>query len=385
MRSGELRWFTIVLCAVGFEAGATPKAPSIAPIASAAQGLPEASSRAPIGADATDDSKGHSGEPASSAACGSGDWRLDGAAARPGRGSTFRPEWQATLEQIDRCLSERPNACVRVRGHFDATGFNPNVEHAFGSRQAAQLARARARSEEIVARLYALGLEDWRLKQVPPPVEPTWRGVSVALVEACRATAVVPPVAPPPPVAPSPPVVSEPATAPSPPINDRPNSIVVSVLSPEWELPLALIGSLGGDVLAVEGDAQWGTRLRIGLEWNNEAWYAHLGGGVFLTEVTERNYGGDLIVGGGHRPLSWPVKRLPKPGSEAVTGSSGIVVARGGTRVRSPGSCRFLATSKTRPSVTPVEATPTPSATLSAARALPMRTRCLTDAASWST
>lgn len=236
-------------------------------------------------------------EAASADPCAGGGWRLEGAAVQPGPEATFKPDWHATLATVERCLDARPDACVRVRGHYDATAFDPSVVHAFGSEQAAQLARARGRSEQAVARLYDLGVEGWRLQHVPPPMAPSWRGVSLTLVERCRP---VPPAAPPS-AAPEPPPEPPAATIESP-----PRATAVAVVERDGgPLPLALLGALGGDVLAVEGAAEWSGRLRLGIEWQSLSWYAHLGGGVTLSGVDARARGGDVLVGAGHRLRPW--------------------------------------------------------------------------------
>jgi hypothetical protein len=121
--------------------------------------------------------------------CAARKWVLDGAPAKAdaGDGATFSPAWQATLEGIASC-SQRPawkTACVAVQGHTDAIAFNDPVVAAFGSVEAAQLARGRGRSATVLNRLYQLGVPSERLRELPPSATPDFRGVTVSVVPGC--------------------------------------------------------------------------------------------------------------------------------------------------------------------------------------------------------
>ncbi|MCA9541959.1 MAG: hypothetical protein KC620_23845, partial [Myxococcales bacterium] len=126
--------------------------------------------------------------------CGAGDWRLDGADAKPGPGAVFNPDWLPALDQVVACLNRRPDSCLEVRGHFDTVAFGPGVEAAFGSAEAVQLARAHGRAAHVIALLHDRGVAGLRLRLQPPSMEPTWRGVGLKLVERCQAMAAHPPV-----------------------------------------------------------------------------------------------------------------------------------------------------------------------------------------------
>ena len=116
--------------------------------------------------------------------CAARSWTLDGAAAQPGEeGRSDLPEtWKPAVTAIAGCLvrPEADRACVLVQGHFDTLGFSPSVVTAFGGLPAAQQARARGRAARVLQELVAAGAPPERLRELAPPAEPTFRGVSVS-------------------------------------------------------------------------------------------------------------------------------------------------------------------------------------------------------------
>lgn len=121
--------------------------------------------------------------------CAAGHWVLDGARVRAGQGdgATFNPDWQPTLEGIAGCVRSPAwrTACVAIRGHTDAIAFNDPVVVAFGSVEAAQLARGRGRSVSVLTRLTQLGVPPDRLRELPPAEAPDYRGVELSVVLGC--------------------------------------------------------------------------------------------------------------------------------------------------------------------------------------------------------
>lgn len=117
---------------------------------------------------------------------------LEGAPSRVEKGASasFNPDWQPTLEGIAACTRTPAwrTACVAIQGHTDKIAFNDPVAVAFGSVEAAQLARGRGRSTEVLDRLYKLGVEPQRLRELPPASEPDYRGVALSVVLGCVAS-----------------------------------------------------------------------------------------------------------------------------------------------------------------------------------------------------
>lgn|GEM_PF-3393706 len=121
--------------------------------------------------------------------CASGSWILKGAVAHPAQGvdASFSPDWQPTLEGIAACTRTPAwrTACVTIQGHTDAIAFNDPTAVAFGGVEAAQLARGRGRSTDVLNRLYKLGVTPERLRELPPASEPDYRGVALSVVLGC--------------------------------------------------------------------------------------------------------------------------------------------------------------------------------------------------------
>ncbi len=122
-------------------------------------------------------------------ACGRGEWRLEGAELRSGAEAevSYRSEWTPALEQAALCLgrSDYQRHCLRVQGQFDDVVFDERIVAVYGSREATQLARARARSSMVVAKLQQLNVAPDRLLHVHPGAAATFRGAIVVLSTEC--------------------------------------------------------------------------------------------------------------------------------------------------------------------------------------------------------
>lgn len=128
-------------------------------------------------------------EPEIADPCAGGAWNLDGASALPDQGDeTTLPEaWREPLARLATCLN-RPKttrACLAIQGRFDGLGFSPAVVAAFGSISAAQQARARGRASLVLQELAKAGAPAERLRELPPPAEPSFRGVAVTWLSTC--------------------------------------------------------------------------------------------------------------------------------------------------------------------------------------------------------
>jgi hypothetical protein len=145
-------------------------------------------------------------------ACGRGEWRLEGADLRSSDDAevAYSADWTPALEQASTCLTrpEYQRNCLRVQGQYDDVVFDERIVAVYGSREATQLARARARASMVVAKLQQLGVTPERLLHVHPGNAPTFRGALVVLSTECG-------FAPPPANTPPPPPVVVPVTAPT--------------------------------------------------------------------------------------------------------------------------------------------------------------------------
>ncbi len=122
-------------------------------------------------------------------ACGRGEWRLEGAELRAAADAevSYSAGWTPVLEQAASCLGrpEYERHCLRVQGQFDDVVFDERIVAVYGSREATQLARARARSSMVVAKLQQLGIGPDRLLHVHPGAAATFRGAIVVLSTEC--------------------------------------------------------------------------------------------------------------------------------------------------------------------------------------------------------
>ncbi len=122
-----------------------------------------------------------------SAKCGSGSWKLEAAPERSKDDAGFNSAWQAELDNIVACLRDEQmeRACVLVQGQYDATPFEGAADRAVGGQSSAQSLRATGRAQRVRSWLYDAGVAPRRIQEVPPPAEPSWRGVLVELQLDC--------------------------------------------------------------------------------------------------------------------------------------------------------------------------------------------------------
>lgn len=85
--------------------------------------------------------------------------------------------------------------------------------------------------------------------------------------------------------------------------------------------PLALTFALGGDLVRVDTDSQWGGTLRLGLEWSSDAIRVHASGAWVYSAYDARSVGVDGMLGLHYRFTEWLHGGLV--GSVGV-GSSGV-------------------------------------------------------------
>src|SRR5690606_31502384 len=101
---------------------------------------------------------------------------------------TFVEGWRPALDEMRGCLDEAPaDACLEVQGQFDDHTFAPAIERSLGSATAAQQQRARARAAEVISTLVELGAPYARVRERPPGLAPSFRGVIVRVVPGCVA------------------------------------------------------------------------------------------------------------------------------------------------------------------------------------------------------
>ncbi len=125
----------------------------------------------------------------SAGSCSEEKWELKRAPAnhKSDDDVTYNEDWTPVLEEIAGRLKSEAfvRACVVIQGHSDQVSFSPEVAAAFGSVEAAQMARARARSIVVISRFHRLGVPVSMLREMPPSPEPTFRGVSIELIREC--------------------------------------------------------------------------------------------------------------------------------------------------------------------------------------------------------
>lgn len=121
--------------------------------------------------------------------CEAGAWRLEGASSSPEEdgSAVYVAEWEPLLDEVAACLAAPAlqYACIEIQGQFDDRTFSSSVVTAFGSLEAAQQARARARANVVQARLEEKGVSPGRLRQRSPGREPTFRGATLTVVPDC--------------------------------------------------------------------------------------------------------------------------------------------------------------------------------------------------------
>lgn len=121
-----------------------------------------------------------------------GDYQLKGASQAAGDPEvTFVEAWRPQLAEVAACLA-RPDAaqsCVEVQGQFDDQSFPPAVERALGGQRAAQLDRAKGRSDAVATELDTIGVPYERIRRRPPPAVASFRGVRLRVLPTCVAAA----------------------------------------------------------------------------------------------------------------------------------------------------------------------------------------------------
>ncbi|AKU92176.1 hypothetical protein AKJ08_2563 [Vulgatibacter incomptus] len=235
----------------------------------------------------------------SSPACTGHRFRLDGAAALPDSSgsATLVPEWLPALETIADCLRrpEHERTCAVVQGRFDEQSFSHAVVTAFGSAQAAQLARARARATAVLSRLSELGVPAERLREAPPLPEPTWRGTEVVLLEGCL---------------PAPQRLSEDdvrlveearAVLAAPP---QPQVVVQEVAAPASPSPFFVEAGPGGS-LELSSSAVAAPSLRAGLGARRGHVTGRVSAAIATASPDERRASWELKAGAGYALLGW--------------------------------------------------------------------------------
>jgi hypothetical protein len=250
-----------------------------------------------------DDPPATDAPPGPQGACGAYDLDLGGAGQRSGEeDAAFVEAWRPSLEAAAACVraagSER--SCVEVQGQYDANTFDTAVARSMGGQRAAQLHRARGRSEAVVTELAAMGVPYERIRHRPPPAEPTYRGVRVKVIRECL----------PPPSetempawAASPEVLAGSQTetglvaAPPPAAAPAPEPPVVGPFSIDAALTLGFLMS--------DADDAFSLGLRAAFGWGEGRHYARaliaLGTADDLEQRAHIAWG----VSGGFRPLRW--------------------------------------------------------------------------------
>ncbi len=123
--------------------------------------------------------------PTVTATCGSGHWRLDGAALKADEGAAYSESWSPDIAAAAQCVRSLPTLCLEVQGHYDEAVFKEATIAAFGGVAAAQHARARGRATSVMAKLREQGVPDAQLKESLPLGTPTFRGATLYLRNDC--------------------------------------------------------------------------------------------------------------------------------------------------------------------------------------------------------
>jgi len=119
--------------------------------------------------------------------CVKNSWKMKGADLDHSGEASYRKKWTPTLEHISACFKKtRTNrTCIRVQGQYDDVKFPANVVATFGSQEAAQRARAKARSAMVVSKLQEFKVHPESILEIAPLPTVTYRGVSVEFVNDC--------------------------------------------------------------------------------------------------------------------------------------------------------------------------------------------------------
>jgi len=243
-------------------------------------------------------------------ACGRGEWRLEGAELRSGGDAevSYSAEWTPSLEQAALCLGrpEYQRHCLRVQGQFDDVVFDERIVAVYGSREATQLSRARARSSMVVAKLQQLNVGPDRLLHVHPGGAPTFRGAIVVLSTECGFAASSTPTSPATVVAAPPsPAFSEAALADALSARLRTPAPAPAVKEGTWYLDAGLGGSaLLVSPASLDGPILLGNALVAG-GWFGYHVYGRVEALVGVGNRKDRRFATDFGLGAGyyHSPL----------------------------------------------------------------------------------
>ncbi len=237
--------------------------------------------------------------------CSAYDLTLDGAGRRSeDETAAFVESWRPSLEAAAACV-RAPGAersCIEVQGQYDEHTFDTAVARAMGGQRAAQIHRARGRSEAVVTELAEMGVPYDRIHHRPPPATATYRGVRVQVLVECVAPA---PEAAMPGWAASPEVLAEslratglmePA-APAPAAPEEPPSPAVG--------PFSIDGTVLFDFMMSRPSDAFGFGARTGFGFGENLFYARLFFGIGTADQLEQRAQVFWGASGGLRPLRW--------------------------------------------------------------------------------
>jgi hypothetical protein len=248
---------------------------------------------------------GESGEPGAEPqlACdGAFDLDLGGAAQRSGEeGATFVESWRPSLEAATACVraAGAERTCVEVQGQYDDHTFDTAIARSMGGQRAAQIHRARGRSEAVVTELAEMGVPYDRIRHRPPPAQPTYRGVRVQLLRDCLPP---PAEAEMPEWASTPEVLAENLTetglvaGPTPAAEPRPRPVVG---------PFSIDGALALGFSMSGADDAYSLGLRTAFGWGEERLYARVLFELGTADDLEQRAHVGWGVSGGFRPVRW--------------------------------------------------------------------------------
>jgi hypothetical protein len=173
-----------------------------------------------------------------------------------------------------------------------------SVGRALGGQAAAQSLRARGRAVRVQSWLNGHGIAPDRIRDQPPPSEPSWRGVSLSIQPGCL---------PAPPIPPDPQkvrLIVHQTLADNPP---APQVIRVELPEPvETPGPWWLGAGTGVSGLLADGAEDTVSALaRLSVGWTGQHTYAHVDGGLTLGSERGQARGWESTLGGGWHPLPW--------------------------------------------------------------------------------